>query len=267
MTTTLLHRRTLIAAALALSFVPAQAQVSDLGDAINKAGRQRMLSQRMGKAWLALVHGVEKTAAQQVLDKSLALFDRQLVELKAYAASADIKATYAQLETAWSDYKAQLVGAAPSRERAASMLQLNTRVLGLAHQGTVQYEAVMGKPVGKLVNLAGRERMLSQRMAMLYLAAKLPVDASTMTAEIDKARTEFVAGMATLHKASENTSSIKDELQLADSQWVFFDAALKKAGSGDVAAAKPMTEVFTASENLLTVMDRVTGMYAGLKAG
>eukprot|EP01041_Mallomonas_annulata_P034976 gene34976-57850_t len=34
--------------------LPARAQVADLSDAINKAGRQRMLSQRMGEAWLAL---------------------------------------------------------------------------------------------------------------------------------------------------------------------------------------------------------------------
>ncbi|MFO1262159.1 MAG: type IV pili methyl-accepting chemotaxis transducer N-terminal domain-containing protein [Rhodoferax sp.] len=267
MNSTLLHRRTLIAAAIGLPFVSAFAQISDLGDAINKAGRQRMLSQRMGKAWLALVHGIEKASAQQVLDKSLALFDRQLVELKAYSMTADIKDTYTRLEATWNDYKATLVGAAPSREHAARMLQLNTGVLTLAHQGTVQFEAVMGKPVGKLVNVAGRQRMLSQRMAMLYLEAKLPMDTAAATAEIEKARAEYVTGMATLHKASETTTRIQDELQLADSQWVFFDAALKKAGTGDVAAAKPMTDVFTASENLLTVMDRVTGMYAGLKAG
>jgi hypothetical protein len=42
------------AGALALALPCAQAQVVDLSDAINKAGRQRMLSQRMGKAWLAL---------------------------------------------------------------------------------------------------------------------------------------------------------------------------------------------------------------------
>ena len=39
-----------------MSLGTAQAQVTDLNDAINKAGRQRMLSQRMGKAWLALAH-------------------------------------------------------------------------------------------------------------------------------------------------------------------------------------------------------------------
>ena len=74
MHTILLNRRTIIAAAAGLPWLGAHAQVSDLGDAINKAGRQRMLSQRMGKAWLALVHGIETSNAQTVLDKSLALF-------------------------------------------------------------------------------------------------------------------------------------------------------------------------------------------------
>ncbi|WP_310564887.1 type IV pili methyl-accepting chemotaxis transducer N-terminal domain-containing protein, partial [Hydrogenophaga sp.] len=49
-----MQRRHLLIAAAAAP-LGARAQVSDLADAINKAGRQRMLSQRMGKAWLALV--------------------------------------------------------------------------------------------------------------------------------------------------------------------------------------------------------------------
>lgn len=267
MNSILLHRRTLIAAAASLPFVPVFGQVSDLGDAINKAGRQRMLSQRMGKAWLALAHGIEKASAQGIMDKSLSLFDRQLVELKAFATTADIKETYTKLDSAWGEYKAILVGAVPDQRNAARMLQINATVLALAHQGTIQYETVMARPVGKLVNVAGRQRMLSQRMAMYYLAAKVPVDIATATAEIEKARSDFIAGMALLHKAPENTQRINDELRLADDQWVFLDLALKKAGSGEVASVKPMSNVFTASENLLTVMDRVTGMYAALKTG
>jgi nitrate/nitrite-specific signal transduction histidine kinase len=263
-----MQRRTAItlaaAGALGLALPAAQAQVIDLSDAINKAGRQRMLSQRMGKAWLALLQGVEKTSAQMVLDKSMALFDRQLVELKAFAPNPGLLSTYSALEAAWQEYKTALVGKAPSREAASSLLQLDAKVLALAHQGTVQFEAAQAKPVGKLVNIAGRQRMLSQRMAKFYLANALPVDAKFAVAEIAKARTEFGSAMDVSRNAPEATPRIKEELTLADGQWVFFDAALQRLETG-AQSSKSMTEVFVASENLLSVMDRVTGLYAAVR--
>ena len=261
-----MHRRHFLTALAASAALPlaVQAQVTDLNDAINKAGRQRMLSQRMGKAWLALVHDVEPSSARQVLDRSMALFDRQLVELKAFAPTPEIRDTYGKLEAAWSDYKATLVGSAPGKGGAGAVLAADARVLALAHQGTVQYEAASGKPVGKLVNIAGRQRMLSQRMAKFYLAATLPLDAATAGAEIARARTEFLAAMEVLRNAPEATARIREELLLADGQWVFFDNALKKNQPG--VSGKPLSDVFVASENLLAVMDRVTGLYSALRS-
>lgn len=257
-----MKRRHLLALAGAASF-GVQAQVLDVNDAINKAGRQRMLSQRMAKAWLALVHQTESSAARQILDRSMALFDRQLVELKSYAPNAELRKTYADLEGAWSEYKGALVGKHPSRDGVGGLLDTDARVLTLAHQGTVQYEAVSSKPVGKLVNIAGRQRMLSQRMAKYFYAATLRVEAPQAQVEISKARTEFLSAMELLRNAPEATSPIKDQLALADNQWLFFDMALKEINS---AGPKALSDMFVTSENLLSVMDRITGLYAGLKA-
>ena len=200
-----------------------------------------------------------------MLDKSLALFDRQLTELKGFAPTPDLQATYGKLDAAWGEFKSALVGKAPSRETAAALLQLDAKVLSLAHQGTQQFEAALSKPLGKLVNVAGRQRMLTQRMAKFYLAATLPVDASTASAEIAKARGEFTAAMELLRNAPEATLRIQEELKLADAQWVFFDMALKQLQEG-AQRPKPMADVFISSENLLAVMDRVTGLYSSLKA-
>ncbi len=258
-----MQRRNLLMLAAAAPF-GLQAQVINLGDAINKAGRQRMLSQRMAKAWLALVHNTEERIASIVLDKSMALFDRQLVELKAFAPSAEIRETYTALEAAWSEYKTTLVGAAPSKAGAPAVLRADARVLALAHQGTVQYETAMGRPVGKLVNIAGRQRMLSQRMAKFYYSATLPWETATAVAEIGKARSEFLTAMDVLRTAPQATPRIREELSLADGQWLFFDQALQRMQSGAAASAKPLSDVFVTSENLLSVMDRVTGYYASL---
>lgn len=261
----MIKRRIFIASA-ALVGVTAHSQVADIHDAINKAGRLRMLSQRMSKAYLALIQKVEAGSAQQVLDRSMATFDRQLVELKAYAPSPDIRNTYAKLEGAWSEFKSVLVGTVPGKEHAPQLIQLDANILALAHQGTMQYEQAAGKAtLGKLVNIAGRQRMLSQRMAKFYLANALHVDPQGSIAEIGKSRAEFVAALEVLRKAPEATSKIKEEQTLADAQWIFFDQGLQRL-DGVRSSPKMMADVFVSSENLLSVMDRITGMYTNINA-
>ncbi len=248
----------------ALLALGAHAQVADLNDAINKAGRQRMLSQRASKAYLALAQNVETRNAQQVLDRSIALFDRQLVELRSFAPSATIRETYDALGGTWGEFKKELTLSAPSKEASAKVVKLDAAVLALAHQGTAQYEAASGQAVGRLVNIAGRQRMLSQRMAKFYLANAMRIDPAGSAAEIAKARSEFIAALEILRSAPEATTQIKEQLVLADAQWVFFNHGIARL-DGAGASPKLMSDVFVTSENLLAIMDRITGQYSNLK--
>lgn len=248
---------------LALTPSLVRAQVSDLNDAINKAGRQRMLSQRMAKAWLAIGQDVEATKAGRILTESMATFDRQLVELKGYAPAPAIRSTYQQLEAVWAEYKLALVGTVPKREQAVHLLGLDARVLQLAHQGTTQLEKLSGKPAGRLVNIAGRQRMLSQRSAKFYLSITWADVDPDQQRELETAKREFVEAMAVLEAAPEVTPTIREELSLARQQWVFFDNALRRI---DRQARTPRhsAEVLRSSENILQIMDRVTGLCARL---
>jgi len=254
-----LTRRNFCAAALALAGAGASlAQVRSLGEAINKAGRQRMLSQRMAKAWMSLGQGIEVESARRVLEQSMALFDRQLTELKAFAPAGETRDTYAQLESSWSAYKMLLVGSAPAQSQGKALLDQAGQVLALAHKGTGLYEQQSARPGAKLINIAGRQRMLSQRMAQFYLANAWNVDSAASQKEMAKAREEFIPALEVLRSAPEATADIKQTLALADAQWLFFDNALKSSANSPKAAA----DVFVTSENLLQAMDRVAGLYA-----
>lgn len=242
-----------------------RAEIQDINEAINKAGRQRMLSQRMAKAWLALGQNVEVHKAARILEQSMNLFDKQLLELKSFAPSGVVASTYEQLGGIWNTYKAALVSGKPDQGHAGAVLAAEGKVLQLAQQGTAQLESASGKSLGKLVNLAGRQRMLSQRSAKYYLATMWGVDAATSQAELARARSEFNAALQVLMQAPETTAQIRAELSVVAQQWVFFESALEQRSLA-AQNAQHASEVFMSSENILSQMDRITGLYARLHA-
>ena len=252
----------LLALTLCFGGSDAMAQIADLNSAINKAGRQRMLSQRMAKAYFQIGQQVEVERSKKILDASVSVFDRQLVELKNFAPTPEIKDNYLKLEKSWLAYKDVLVGAAPSQDNGRKVLELSEQVLGLAHQGTVQLEKQSATTAGRLVNISGRQRMLSQRMAKFYQAIAWGVGNDKSPGELDKARKDFAAAHQELSSAPSNTPQIKESLELVKQQWMFFENALNQKAGPD---KRPQTAVATTSERILEEMEVVVGQYEKLK--
>lgn len=98
----------------AMAAGPAQAQITDMRAAINKAGRQRMLSQRIAKLYLEIGQDVDTDRSRRAFDTSIAQFDRQLVELKNFVPQGAVRQTYLMLEKSWLAYKEALLAAPPS---------------------------------------------------------------------------------------------------------------------------------------------------------
>jgi nitrate/nitrite-specific signal transduction histidine kinase len=252
---------TLFALFLSLAGQEALAQISDINSAINKAGRQRMLSQRMAKAYFQIGQQIDVERSRKVLDGSIAAFDRQLVELKNYAPTPEIRETYLKLEKSWLAYKDVLVGAAPSPDNGRKVLAISEEVLELAQQATVQLEKKAGSNAGRLVNVSGRQRMLAQRMAKYYQAASWGIADGDGAGKLGKARKDFSDALQELAAAPANTAQIKDGLDLVRQQWIFFEGALNQKTGGDKRA---QLAVATTSERILEEMEGVVGLYEKL---
>jgi nitrate/nitrite-specific signal transduction histidine kinase len=242
----------------------AWAEITTLSSAINKAGRQRMLTQRIVKAYCLAGMGVQASTHWKQRDAAIDLFETQLAELKAFAPTAEIADGLAQVEALWGPFKA-IAAAPPTKDGADMLLAINDQVLAAAHQVVVLLAQHSGTETGHLVNISGRQRMLSQRLAKFYMARAWGIQRPEIQGEMRKAAKEFEAALLReLVPSPQNTPEIQDELAQAVKQWNLYKRGLAlEKDSGDYI---PVIMAAT-SEKLLKIMNKITGMYEKLSAG
>lgn len=250
----------LLLAVLSFSGV-AQAQIVSVNDAVNKSGSLRYAAHRLGKVYIQIGMEVDVDRSRRILDRQIAIYDRRVVELKNYAPTPEIKATFIALERAWIGYKDLLVGVTPSQDGARRIVEVSDEVVAIANHATGQLAAHSGSAQSGLVNLSGRQRMLSQRMAKYFQAAVWGVAPANAQAEIGKDKAEFMQKLDELAAAPINTPALNSELALGKQQWMFFEAALAANASDKKTST---LNVATTSERILEVMDNVVGMYEQL---
>lgn len=241
----------------------AWAQIQGLNEAINKSGRQRMLSQRLAKSYLQLGLGTDVEHSRKILASSVTQFEQQLSELLVFAPTAENKSVFEKMEVIWGEYKQILLGLTPNPQGARDVMLISEKILALAQTATLQLEKHSGSTSAKLVNVAGRQRMLSQRMAKYYQALQWGVAPPDSLEKLEAARKEFIAGLEFLLSSPSNTPKIKEGLALAQQQWLFFDMALRQSGD-DREKKQFATNVATTSERILEVMDGIAAMYQKL---
>jgi nitrate/nitrite-specific signal transduction histidine kinase len=230
-----------------------------VAEAINQAGRQRMLSQRQAVAWLMIGLGTAPQRGQLMLRESMARFDTQLAALKTYAPTDDVNRALSALEREWVRYRA-LLGATPARATAQQLYQQNDAVQMAAHRLTLAYEKISGAPHDRLVNIAGRQRMLSQRLAMFYLFQAWEVSAPAARMEMNYARAEFSSGMHQLYTGRHGSPDIQAALAQLDAEWMAYRDALAVArdAAGQRRAA---ADIITLSEQVLATAERLVALY------
>ena len=226
-----------------------------VAEAINRAGQQRMLSQRLVKLYALGCSRTETAAVAVLMRESVARVEDNLKILDAGLSTP----TYGDLITAalagWQALRKVLEAEARTSElprldtlAEAMLAQANALVLALESSGLATQAGV--------VNTAGRQRMLSQRMAKLALLQATAADKEAMERELAETAAAFEEGLARLGAVPLSTPEIRVLLERGEAAWQTLRAAIAKSGT-----APGRIKLAAASEDLLELFDQLTQAY------
>ena len=266
---------------------PALAQETvDYDRIINLAGRQRMLSQRMAKEAVLITLGVDVEENMRRLRSSRDLFDRTLAGLKdgdesqglAGTSNANTIASLEEVEAVWAlmddAVTSGLAAGRLSEGQLAVIVDLSPVLLG-ASEGLVTafVEEVKTRPIYTVlveaVNVSGRQRMLSQQMAMQYFLIAHDVDTDRNRQALQESIQHFDRALAGLIDGDPDqrliaAPTVDIQLQLATVRRLWSEQVspiLFPVLNGEVPSAKAVDDLARLNLDLLREMNRAVEMY------
>ncbi len=250
---------------------------NELAVQINLSGKQRMLTQKMSKEAFLVALGVAPEKNRENLKRTMALFERTLKGLKAgdkglrlaVAPNAGIAAQLDKVMGLWKGFKPLVEKVAQGRTDKATLQQIAQRNLPLLREmnkAVKMFEKVAGADTAELavvINLSGRQRMLTQKMTKEFLLIALGIDPQANRNSLNRTMALFDRTLKGLLDGDEEQNlpgtkdaKIRAQLEKVMALWADFRPLLQKAATADVLKA-------VAEKNLplLAEMNRAVKMY------
>lgn len=239
---------------LTISF-PASAEITSLADAINKAGRQRMLSQRIVKDYCLAGMDVAKAASAKELKKSMNLFGSQLEELKAYTSTDQVKQQVEKVVSLWGPFL-ETTRTASTQESCKALNEASEELLHASHEVVLALAEIDDTNSSEIVNISGRQRMLSQRIAKFQTMYAWDLKDAGIQDQLDQAMLEFQRAQVLLFQSKLKTPEIKELLIQVNRSYKPMKRIVGK--KKDMAS---LAEVIKDAELILRDMNTATGLY------
>ena len=218
------------------------------GIVINLAGKQRMLTQKMSKEALLIAKGISVESNTKSLKKTISLFDKTLIGLRngdkglrlPRTKNREIVTQIDKVMRLWKSFKVHVDKIASGdikKETLEAIDKENLPLLKNMNMVVQMYEndttAHLDPHMAKTINLAGRQRMLTQKMTkeLLLIANKLKSNANVeslkSTGELFK---DTLTHLMTNNKEAMEDPAIAKRLITVQTLWREYQSIIANTG-------------------------------------
>jgi hypothetical protein len=235
-------------------------------EAVNRSGQLRMLSQRLLKLHALQAAGVRTAQCAEQFQESLQRIDSNIAYLQKNLSLPTYGDLMGQVVQVWAHLKPVLLRSATLASFAEADA-LAEQLLQGAERLTDNLESTgLAAPL-KVLNIAARQRMLSQRFAKYAVLGVLATTVDDPLVErsaagMAESRATFEKALTYLNGLPLSTPEIRALLEAAGIGWLQMLAAFKDArgGVGHDQTAR-LDGLAAGSESLLDVFEQLTGHY------
>lgn len=233
------------------------------GALINLCGRPRVLSQRMAIAWALIGQDITPARAAVKLRQLNTQFERTLDRLTGMSLPDPLAGCLAAVSDVWPRYRHALFGAAPAMAGAPLVLELSEEILEAIDHLAGEAARHAAVPAARQVNIAGRNRMLTQRIGKFFLFREWGACSDAMLERMGASWCEFDVNLAELKRSGAGVPELAAQLNEIGDEWKKFECILlpnlaHASRSGHALAAVAQ------GERLLRYVDTTVKLYERL---
>jgi nitrate/nitrite-specific signal transduction histidine kinase len=234
-------------------------EIKNTQQAINIAGKQRMLTQRMLADYVMIGMNSTFRDPKGDLSKVVLEFGTNLEDISAYSKEEEVTKKLSKVKAQWVTVKNQ-VQQDPSLDICKTLCADMDKLLEYSNDVVVAIKKHSAGKAGEIVDMSGRQRMLSQRIAGLYILNMWATHNDVYKKKLDDAMTLFKNSMETLKKYDKNTDEINTLIAKVEKSYGYLE---KMRSVGSSMNTMPSL-VYKKLDGMLTNMHKVTGLYASL---